>query len=205
MLSIGLTGGIASGKSSALNYFKKLGAYTIDADAIAHQCLDIGHEGYRRVVTAFGQDVLHPDTSIDRQKLGSLIFSDPAQRRRLNELLHPLIIAKLRTELNAYHGKKTNVPLIADVPLLFECGLEEDFDAIIVVVAPPEVQKRRLMERNNLSPQAAEQRLAAQMPLSEKAHRADYVIDNSGTTEQLAQEVQRVYELLLQQGAGMTG
>lgn len=201
MIRIGLTGGIATGKSLALEFFKRCGAATADADAIAHACLEPGEEGYRRVVDAFGTSVITPDGSIDRVKLGTLVFSDPAQRERLNQLLHPIIIERLREMIRSIHIERPNAVIIADVPLLFECGLEHDFDATIVVTAPPEVQKQRLMLRNNLTPEAADQRIASQMPLDLKILRADYVIDNSGTVNQLEAQVQKIFAELLHRGS----
>ncbi|MCX8044146.1 MAG: dephospho-CoA kinase [Desulfobacterota bacterium] len=202
MINVGLTGGIASGKSLALTFFKELGAATLDADAIAHACLDICQEGYHRVVAAFGEGILQPDRSIDRGKLGALIFSDAKQRSRLNSLLHPLIIERLRESIRTCRSTAPDAIIIVDVPLLFECGIEHDFDAIIVVYAPPEVQRQRLISRNNLTVEAAEQRLAAQMPIDKKMRRADYLIDNTGTPEELRHQVTRVYEHLRQRASG---
>jgi len=197
MHSLGLTGGIACGKSLALSCFQALGAQTVDADALAHACMAPGQEGYRRAVAAFGTGILHSDGTIDRVKLGAIVFADPAQRRRLNTLVHPLVIRTLRDRLRAFAAAYPDGLAVADVPLLFECGLQTDFDTIVVVAAAPEIQLQRLMLRSGLSADAAAQRLAAQMPLADKVRAADYVLDNNGTPEDLRQQVTRIYTQIM--------
>lgn len=197
MHRLGLTGGIACGKSLALNFFQALGAQTLDADAIAHACMAPGQEGYRRTVEAFGTNILRSDGTIDRVKLGAIVFADPVQRRRLDTLIHPLVIQELHDRLCAFAAAYPDGLAVADVPLLFECGLQTDFDTIVVVTVAPEIQLQRLMLRNGLSADAAAQRLAAQMPLADKVRAADYVLDNNGTPEDLRQQVARIYQKVI--------
>lgn len=196
MLSVGLTGGIASGKSLALQYFARLGASIVDTDKIAHESIMPGQEAYAGIVTAFGRHILRDDGTIDREKLGGIIFADPARRALLDSLVHPVIIRILRLILRDQASSCPAGILIVDVPLLIECGLQKDFDKIIVVAAPPNLQRLRLMKRNGLSEQDAEQRLRAQLPLADKIQYADYVIENSGSRENLAEQVDQIYAQL---------
>jgi len=196
MLSAGLTGGIASGKSLALEYFARLGACTADADKIAHESIMPGQEAYAGIVGAFGRNILLNDRTIDREKLGAIIFADPAKRALLNSLVHPVVIRILRRLVRDYTCSRPAGILIADVPLLIECGLQKDFEKIIVVTAPRNLQQVRLMRRNRLSEQDAAQRLRAQIPIADKIQYADYVIENNGTREKLAKQVSRVYAQL---------
>jgi dephospho-CoA kinase len=196
MLSVGLTGGIATGKSRALACFARLGASVVDVDTIAHESIMPGQEAYAGVVTAFGREILRDDATIDRGKLGSIIFADPAQRALLNALVHPVVIGRLRRNIRDFACSCPSGILIADVPLLMECGLQDEFDKIIVVAAPRNLQRVRLMQRNGLQEQDAEQRLQSQLPVADKIPGADYIIDNTGSLENLADQVSRVYSQL---------
>ncbi|GAG25614.1 unnamed protein product, partial [marine sediment metagenome] len=179
MLSAGLTGGIASGKSLAAKLFQKLGAYLIDADAISLEVVKPGREGWERIVKNFGPDIVEKNGAIDRVKLGSIVFSDAEKRRTLNNLLHPLIIEKINKELKHVAVRNPFCIVVVEMPLLFECGLQKDFDKIVVVSADRGTQKKRLMERNGLKEKEAEERLNSQMDLNEKKKFADYIIENN--------------------------
>ncbi|MFT8363256.1 MAG: dephospho-CoA kinase [Sporolactobacillus sp.] len=182
MIRIGLTGGIASGKTTVANWLKQQEIALIDADQIARQVVAPNEEGLSRIRAHFGNSVVKQDGSLDRNKLGQLVFSHHRKLKELNELLHPLIRARMKAQLADLqaHG----CPFVfLDIPLLFESHLEDWVDRIVVVYVPQELQLRRLMARNSLDPQAATARIDAQLPLEEKARRADAVINNSGSLE----------------------
>jgi dephospho-CoA kinase len=196
MLRVGLTGGIASGKSLAAEVFKELGARLIDADSIAREIVEPGREGWKKIVENFGRDVLEKNGIVDREKLGSIVFSDTTKRKLLNNLLHPLIIGKIKKALKEIEKQESVPMVIVDVPLLIECGLQKYFDKILVVYADRLTQKKRLMERSHLKEKEAEARIDSQMKLDEKRERADYIIENSGSRPELKKQVLRVYGLL---------
>lgn len=181
---LGLTGGIATGKSTADEYFKKQNIPIIDADKIAHKLMSPGRASYQAILEYFGKEVLAADHEIDRKKLGAIVFNDKNQLKRLNELTHPLILNNMEEKMMQY--QKQDMPLvILDIPLLFEDKLTHYCDATLLITAPPQLELSRLMIRNNLSKVDAQKRIASQMPLTQKQRLADYVIDNSGTVEDL--------------------
>jgi dephospho-CoA kinase len=171
---IGLTGGIASGKSSVLGEFKRLGAKVIDSDRLAREAVVRGRPAWRGIVRAFGKEVLFPDGSVDRARLRRRILSRPALRRKLEKIVHPAVVS----ELKKFFVRSKGV-VVADIPLLYEAGLEKAVDKTVVVWAPRAVQKRRLLKRSALTPREAELFLKAQWPLERKKRLADEVIDNS--------------------------
>jgi len=189
---IGLTGGIASGKSTVAAMLRDLGATVIDADAAARAVVEPGTPGLNAVVEAFGPEILDGDR-LDRWKLGAIICEDPAARRRLEEITHPLIRAWM-AERQREAEERGDVRVVLDIPLLYENGLDRGLKAVILVYAPAEIEMERLMARNSLSQEEAGRRLAAQMPIEEKKARADYVIDNSGTREQTLEQVGKVWK-----------
>lgn len=195
-MRVGLTGGIASGKSTVLAFFKACGAATVDADVIARQVVEPGTVGLKRIEEHFGKAYVRADGRLDREKLGRLIFSDTEKRKALNDLLHPLIRAEIERQMAQLERQTPERPVIADIPLLVENGLTDWFRRMIVVYVPEEIQLRRLMRRNGWSEQEAKQRIAAQMPLKEKKKYADYVIDNSGSLENTKQQVERIWGCL---------
>jgi dephospho-CoA kinase len=180
MMKIGLTGGIASGKSTLSGWFRRHGFPVIDADQIARQVVEPGEVGLKRVTEAFGREILKNDGTLDRARLGSLIFQDQEKRNELNGLLHPLIRQRMRDQMEACesHGCPA---VILDVPLLFEGPFADWTDRTIVVYVTRETELIRLMQRDHLSEGAAMTRIQAQMPLEEKKKRADAVIDNNGS------------------------
>ncbi|MBE3578235.1 MAG: bifunctional DNA-formamidopyrimidine glycosylase/DNA-(apurinic or apyrimidinic site) lyase [Limnochordales bacterium] len=194
-LVIGLTGGIASGKSTVLRLFREAGAETLDADEIVHRLEQPGEPVYEEIVAEFGREFVRPDGSLDRQALGRVIFADPRARERLNRIVHPRVIEKLQEEIAAARARGTPL-VVVDVPLLFEVGFDRDVDRTVVVKVPAAVQLRRLMERDGLDETSARQRLEAQWPLAEKVRRADYVIDNSGTVDETRAQVWELVQRL---------
>lgn len=196
MLSVGLTGGIASGKSLAAELLQALGAFLVDADAVAREIAEPGQEGWQRIVDNFGAGMLKPDGTIDREKLGSIVFSLDEKREFLNNLLHPLIIEKVAKKMKQIALNNPAAIIVVELPLLVECGLQRDFDRIIVVWADRKAQKKRLMERNGLQENEAESRLNSQIHLDEKRKYADYIVENKGTKKEMEQQVIQVYNLL---------
>src|SRR5438105_3961854 len=189
---IGLTGGIASGKTTVAAMLRDLGATVIDADAAARAVVEPGTPGLNAVVEAFGPEILDGDR-LDRWKLGGIVFEDPAARRRLEEITHPLIRAWM-AERQREAEERGDVRVVLDIPLLYENGLDRGLKAVILVYVPAEIEMERLMARNSLSQEEAGRRLAAQMPIEEKKARADYVIDNSGTREQTLEQARKVWK-----------
>jgi dephospho-CoA kinase len=177
MRRVALTGGIATGKSWVLRRFAHHGVPTIDADALAHAVIAQGTPGAARIVERFGPEVRSPDGSIDRRTLGAIVFADPAARRDLEDIVHPAVYEAI----NAWYAALPPVRFaVADIPLLYETGRERDFDVVVVAACEPEEQLRRVIQRDGLTPDAARQRIAAQLPIPEKARRADHVIRTDG-------------------------
>jgi len=197
MVTAGLSGGIASGKTTVAQLFGELGAELIDADAIARDVVEPGCVGLERIAACFGQEMLTAQGRLDRVRLGAIVFSDPARMQQLNELLHPLIADELRTRRECLRRSGFGGVVIVDVPLLFECRWQALFDRTIVVYCDPEMQRLRLMRRSGLTRAQADARIAAQMPLQEKKAAADFVIDNQDTPQNLRPAVADVYGQLL--------
>ncbi len=191
MRLVGLTGGIATGKSTFAAALRALGAPVIDADQLARAAVAKGTPGLAAVVAEFGDDVLAPDGELDRKRMGVRVFSDPAARARLEAAVHPAVRALFRREL-ARLAAEGHAVAIYDVPLLYEAKLEGEVDLVVVVWAPREAQMGRLAARDGLDPTAAEARLAAQLPVDEKAARADVVIVNDGDPAALAVKARRL-------------
>ncbi len=193
MITAGLTGSIASGKSSVCSVFERLGAAVVDADLIAKEIVKHGGDGWRSVVNSFGDEILLADGNIDRVKLGSFIFSDKKARAELDNCLHPLIISKLMSEVHELKKSAEYPVVIADVPLLIECGIQKDFDKLILVYSDRETQIKRLIKRNNLTLSEADQRVSSQMDIEEKRKFAHIIIDNCGSLEELEKSVREIY------------
>lgn len=192
---IGLTGGIASGKSSVARELASLGVVVVDADALAREVVAKGSEGLAEVVRAFGQDVLQPDGSLDRERLGARVFQDSEARARLNAITHPRI-ARLSAERIAA-AMQTDTPYVVyEAALLVETGAHRGLAALVVVAASAEVQRARVIARDGLTPEAAQARLAAQAPLEAKLAAADYVIQNDGGLEALKAQVGHIHREL---------
>ncbi len=180
MMRIGLTGGIASGKSTVSGWFRRHGFPVIDADRIARQVVAPGEEGLRRVIKAFGPEVVAADGKLDRARLGAMIFHDSEKRKQLDDLLHPLIRKRMREQMATCEAQGCPV-VVLDVPLLFEGPFTSWTDRTIVVYVTPETELSRLMQRDHLSKTEALARIRSQMSLEEKKRRADAVIQNDGS------------------------
>ncbi len=191
---VGLTGGIASGKSTVSAMLREEGAKVIDADEVARAVVVPGSEGLEAVARRFGH-VLAEDGRLDRAKLGARIFGDPAERAALNALLHPRIQAEVQRQVKALHEAGGKVA-IYDAPLIVENGLQALLDGLIVVAVPQAVQKARLRARNGLSEAEAQARLDAQLPLEDKVRHATWVVDNAGSLEATRAQVRRIWEAI---------
>ena len=192
-MRVGLTGGVASGKSTVARILDELGAVVIDADVLAREVVAPGTEGLRRVVEEFGPDVLAPDGSLDRPRLGAVVFGDAEARRRLEAIVHPLVRARGR-ELEEAAPQGSVV--VHDIPLLTETGQADRFDAVLVVDVPVETQVQRMLEQGGLTRAEAEARVAAQATREQRLAIATHVIDNTGTREDLRDRVAEVFEKL---------
>lgn len=188
-MNIGLTGGIATGKSTVSRLLAERGAAIIDADVIAREIMEPGHPVLAAVSERFGPGVLHPDGTLNRKKLGEIVFSNPEERKALEALTHPAIRTEMKRRLEELEAADPNRLVVADIPLLYESGLDPLYDRIMVVYVPREVQLTRLMLRDGLSKEAAEQRLNAQMDIEIKKERADILIDNSGELEETKRQI----------------
>jgi dephospho-CoA kinase len=193
---VGLTGGIASGKSTVSRMLVERGAALVDCDVLAHAALERGQAAYHEVVAAFGRELLLPNGEIDRSRLGGIVFSDADARRRLEEIVHPAVLRMARQQIDAHQADGRPV-IILDAPLLIEAGLLEWVDKVIVVFVDEKVEMERLMARNRLESDEARRRIASQMPLSAKVKLADYIIDNGGGLDATRAQVDRVWEDIL--------
>ena len=191
MLRVGLTGGIASGKSTVTSMLRDRDCQVLDADVLAHELLEPGQEAYDEVVREFGEGILAPGGAVDRRKLGEIVFSDTQKRNRLNQILHPRIqdiVAKWFAALDRPGGPEL---AFEDAALILEAGATKNFDRVVVCWCRPEQQLERLKERG-YSIEDAKRRIAAQMPIDEKRRMADEVIDCSGSVEETERQVDRM-------------
>ncbi|MDR6553305.1 dephospho-CoA kinase [Paenibacillus qinlingensis] len=192
-MNIGLTGGIACGKSTVSRMLVSRGALLIDADQIARDVVEPGSPVLEQVAAAFGQAVIGRDGSLQRKMLGEIIFGSPEARQQLEGLLHPPIRARMREQMTTYERDYPTKLVVVDVPLLIESNLVSMFEEIMVVYIPRHLQLERLMQRDGLSAEIAQLRLDAQMSIEEKRKLADIVIDNSGTWEETNMRVERFW------------
>jgi dephospho-CoA kinase len=196
MIKVGLTGGIASGKSMVGRMFEELGCKVIDADLITRQLFQPGNPVNTAVAEAFGPKVVASDGSIDRRVLGEIVFENPELRERLNSLVHPAIKQRQAEFLDQVAAEDPHAVGIVEAALMVEAGTYKNYDKLIVVVCSPETQRRRLRERSGLTPEQIDSRIASQMPMEEKARFADFVIDNSRDMADTRQQVEAVYREL---------
>lgn len=196
MLKVGLTGSIGVGKSFVLDVLRELGARTIDADQVARECVEPGTPGLAGVVREYGEGVLNADGSLDRAKLGAIVFGDEAKREKLNSILHPFIIARQDEIIERWERETPDAIAIIDAALMIESGGYKRFDKLIVVHCEPEIQLQRLMKRNHLSRDEAELRVKSQMSQEEKMKYADYLIDTSGEFENTRTQVEALWRKL---------
>jgi dephospho-CoA kinase len=196
MLKVGLTGSIAVGKSYVLSVLQELGCVVFDADRVAHSVMEPGLPAYEDIVAEFGADVLSENGAIDRPKLGAIVFSDEARRRRLNEIVHPRVIAEQDRLMREAEARNPGGIAVIDAALMIESGGHKRFDKLIVVFCDPEIQIERLMKRNAISREDAERRIAAQMSSDQKRSYADYEVDTSGMFEDTRRRVVEIYHEL---------
>ena len=187
-LVIGLTGGIASGKSTVSNMLKEMAIPVIDADVEARLAVEKGEPAYQKIIAEFGDDILLPSGEIDRVKLGSIIFHNAEKRQLLNGIVHPEVRKRMNNQVEAARARGEQV-IVLDIPLLFESKLTHMVEKTIVVYVDRDIQLKRLMERNALSHEDAEARIKSQMPLSDKVPLADAVINNNGAIEDTKKQV----------------
>ena len=196
MRRVALTGGIATGKSHVRAQFEQRGVPTIDADTLAREVVAADTPGLEAVVRRFGKSVLDETGALDRKKLASIVFSDPVARRDLEAIVHPAV----RDAIDAWFAALGDKPpgfAIADIPLLYETGRHREFAAVIVTACEPATQINRIMSRDGSTEAEARARIAAQLPIAEKASRADYVINTDASFEETNSQVLRVYEALV--------
>ena len=198
MRVFGLTGGIATGKSTVSQMLRERGLPVIDADVVSREVVEPGTPALAEIAARF-PGVVGPDGRLDRAKLGEIVFNDPAQRAALNAIVHPRVQAAVLEKTQAL--AETGAPrVIYDAALLIENGLDRGLDGVILVVAPPEVQRARLMARDHLTAAQADARIASQMPLELKRQRATWIIENGGTREATRAQVDQVYAALVAHG-----
>lgn len=196
MVVAGLTGGIATGKSTVAAIFEEAGARLIDADRIAREAVRKGSAAHRDIVAHFGMDVLLGDGEIDRKRLAAIIFNNPAAQRALEHIVHPQVKREVDRRVALIRRQAPDALIILDIPLLFEAGMQRGLDAVIVVYAPEHLQLARLMARDGLTEPEALARIRAQMPIESKRALATRVIDNSGSREQTRQQALEIYRQL---------
>jgi len=190
---VGLTGGIASGKSTVAKILESLGAAIVNADTLAREVVEPGREAWKEIVAAFGAEVLLPDQSFDRQKLRTIIFNNSDARRKLESIIHPRVRALAEQRIREHSAAGYGV-IVYEVPLLFEGNLHEWLRPVILVACDVDTQLRRLQQRDGLDRAEAQKHIEAQMSLEEKRRLADYVIENNGSLDDLKRQVEAVLE-----------
>ena len=183
---IGITGGIGTGKSQVSRYLTSLGYTVIDADQVAREVVEPGEVAWMKVLDRFGESVLNPDKTLNRRKLGEIIFGDDALRLELNDILHPLIRMRINAYIEQYHSESV---IFIDVPLLFETESRERYDEVVLIYAPDEVALSRILDRDRLSTELLTKKIASQLSIEIKRQLADAVIYNIGTLDELKEEV----------------
>jgi dephospho-CoA kinase len=198
-LLVGLTGGIATGKSTVADLFRGLGAVVIDADVLAREVVEPGEPALAAIADEFGPRVLTADGRLDRKALGTIVFADADKRRRLEALTHPPIRERFHRQLEALAARGFRGLVVFDAPVMIESGNYKNMDRLVVVIADEASQLARLQARDGIERADAVRRVGSQMPLAEKAKLADYVIDNSGDAADTEAQVRRVHQALLEE------
>ncbi|MEA1995569.1 MAG: dephospho-CoA kinase [Campylobacterota bacterium] len=196
---VGLTGGIASGKTTARKMFEKLGAYTLDADALSHKAL-CQEDVYQKLLKHFGSDILNKNIEVDRKKLGRIVINDRKELKFLESVVHPKIAEMRDAFIENVKKKDKDAVIIYDVPLLYEKKMENMFDTIIVVYVDRKTQIKRIMERNKVSEEGAEKRLKLQMDIEEKKKKTQIIIDNRGTLHDTFKQVKNIWDKTIKGG-----
>jgi dephospho-CoA kinase len=194
MILVGLTGGIATGKSTVAGIFKRYGATVIDADVLAREVVQPGKPAWREIIETFGQTVINPDRTLNRQALGATVFGYPGKLRQLEQIIHPRVAREQIRLTKQAALNDSRAIVIYDVPLLFEAGIDRRVDTTIVVTADRETQIARLKKRNGLSRAEALRRIKSQMPLAEKRRRADHTLNGTLPLPQLKKQVRSLYQ-----------
>ncbi|HPJ97119.1 MAG TPA: dephospho-CoA kinase [Syntrophales bacterium] len=197
MLNVGLTGGISTGKTTIARLLVEKGAILIDLDEVAHRVQMPETEVWREIVETFGEGILNPDKTINREKLGAVVFSDPAKLNRLNEIVHPAVFRAWKSRIAEIESTQPDAIALSDIPLLIEIGAQQRFDLIVLVYIPRDEQLERLILRNGYSREYAEKRITSQMSIEEKMKYARIVIDNQGILEETEKRVEEVWRELL--------
>ncbi len=198
MIVVGLTGGLATGKSSVARLFQDCGAIVIDADVLAREAVEPGRPAWRDIVRVFGKKVLQPDRALDRRTLGRIVFGNRAKMKQLNAIVHPRVAREQNRLTREIASKELDAVIIYDAPVLIEAGAHNRMNKIIVVAADQATQIKRLCNRSHFSRAEALRRIRSQLPLAQKIKLADYVIDGTLSFEQTKNEVQRIYAQLEQ-------
>ncbi len=201
MLKVGLTGGLATGKTYVASLLEKLGCYIIHADQLGHEVLLPGGEAYGDVVAEFGSEVVAADGTIDRKALGSAVFSNPDRLEVLNALVHPHVFRRQNEFFDTVAQRDAHAVVVSEAAIMIETGSYKRYDRLILTVCPPDVQIQRYVERENATEEEARERLARQMPLDDKKKFADYTIDTSDTKAETERQVRQIY-LRLKKEAG---
>lgn len=200
MLKVGLTGGMSSGKSVVGEMFVKLGAHLIQSDTVAHQLMQPGQAVYDEVVRRFGPGILNPDKSVNRARLAEAAFGQPSRIEELNRIVHPAVIERENRWMDEIARQEPHAIAMVEAALILEAGTQNRFDRLVVVMCRPEQRAERWAERTKVDLESARRevtrRMAAQRPDEEKIKAADYVIDNSGSLDEMRRQVQRIYEQL---------
>jgi dephospho-CoA kinase len=196
MLKVGLTGGIASGKSTVGRMLGELGCRVIDSDRITRELFEAGNPVNAAVAETFGSGVIAPDRSIDRRALGEMVFGNPDLRQKLNSIVHPAIYQRQSEFVARAAAEDPHAIAIVEAALIIEMGNHTHYDKMIVVTCPVAVQRQRLLDRSGLTPEQIDARIASQMPIEQKVKFADFVIDNSGDIGTTRQQVETVYRQL---------
>lgn len=193
---IGLTGGIASGKSTVSNMLKNLGIRVVDADQISREVVEVGKPAYQQILSVFGDEILHQDKTINREKLGAIIFGDHSKREQLNKIVHPAVRKEMLNGVEEEKAKNSKA-VVLDIPLLFESKLTYMVDKTILVYVDEKTQLKRLMERNGYTEKEAKMRIESQLPLYTKKDLSDEIIDNNGTIEQTEKQLHEILKKLI--------
>lgn len=196
MLKVGLTGGIASGKTTVAKMFAARSCRVLPADQVAHELMAPGRPAYEEIMQVFGRGILGPSGAVDRRRLAEIVFAEPARREQLNRIVHPRVIAEIEREFARIAQAEPRAIVLVEAALLVEAGYHHQLDKLIVTWCRPEQQVERLMKQAGLSRAQTEQRLAAQLPQEEKRRQADYEIDCSGSLEATEQQVEKVFQEL---------
>lgn len=192
---IGLTGGIASGKSTVSNMLKNLGIRVVDADQISREVVEVGKPAYQQILSVFGDEILHQDKTINREKLGAIIFGDHSKREQLNKIVHPAVRKEMLNGVEEEKAKNSKA-VVLDIPLLFESKLTHMVDKTILVYVDEKTQLKRLMERNGYTEKEAKMRIESQLPLHTKKDLSDEIINNNGTIEQTEKQLHEILKKL---------